>query len=292
MHRSCLLALLTVVVLSLAAVIAWRQTHQSTATVESAPAAVSVTTNERQDLGTVFKRLLGLDRQPTPVPLGPEVSETMAAGFAGTPGLAWKLTRPLPLAVSQVGGLAADEEAFYVSSYDSHTQTSTAWRLDARTLRVTADLEEAAWVAGGMGRGSAYVWLALMAPAGEAAEGSATPTPAAAAGRVVGLDPGSLTEQISIDCDLAIRAVVEDGAGRLTGVSDDGQWLVQWAAADGQELQRRPNPTGATYHDMAYVGGSLVAGAGGDEHGWLDVIDPDSLTLLVRRRTDVRLGGQ
>jgi hypothetical protein len=285
MHRSCLVLLLTATLLIVMGVIIWRQTRVGDTAAVATPAAQRVAAQSgREGLGDILGRLFGLHREPTPVPLGPELSETLAAGFAGTPGLRWKLTRPLPVEVAEVGGLAADESAFYLSASDTAQNTADIWRLQAARLTVEAHVEQGAgWTAGGLSRGETWLWAALMAPQGDAAQADGV------AAVVLGFDPETLGEERRIPCDLRVRAVAEDARGRLTGVSEDGAWLVQWSAEDGSELQRKANPTGVAYHDLEFVNGSLVAGGAGTDHGWLDVLDPDSLTLLLRQRTDVRL---
>jgi len=81
--------------------------------------------------------------------------------------------------------------------------------------------------------------------------------------------------------------VAQGENGHLYGLNDDSTMVFEWTAQGG-EVRRTPNATGARYQDMDVVRGSLVCTGADPNGGVIDILDPASLTLLVRHRCHAR----
>ena len=198
---------------------------------------------------------------PTPSPMGID-------------GLTLKLSAPLMIEVPQITGLAADETSFFVSSYDAERDAGLILQVsqDSHTisqLRAVSDGPLNRPVA--LHAGASYLWAVL------------TPPDGGGASVLVGLDQQSLGVKRRIEAGAPLRAAVEGRDGRVYGLGEGSDRFYVWSA-DGQALGEAAVSTGAAYADMDLIGGSLVCAGHDAEGGVLDVLDPESLTLLARHR--------
>ena len=197
----------------------------------------------------------------------------------GLEGLALKLSAPLMIEVPQITGLAADETSFYVSSYDAEKDAGLVLQIsrDSHTISQVRAVSD-----GPLNRltalhaGAPYLW-AVVARADVGGPSV-----------LLGLDRQSLGVKKRIEVGVALRAVVEGRDGRIYGLGQESDRFYVWSA-DGEVLGQVAISAGATYTDMDLVRGSLVCAGHDAQGGVLDVLDPESLTLLVRHRCYARI---
>jgi hypothetical protein len=214
----------------------------------------------------------------------PRAQESSVSEGAGTPvptgieGLALELSRPLMIEVPRISGLAADAASFYVSSFDPTRGSGLVLQVSrsSHTIRQVRALSEAGrGQLGAMQRGRELAWVPLFRDGvGES-------------GLVVGLDPGTLETRWRIEAGIALRAVAEGADGRLYGLGADSLRFHTWSA-DGTFLGSASVTTNAEYADMEAVRGSLVCAGHDAQSGVLDVLDAETLSLLVRHRCHAR----
>lgn len=200
----------------------------------------------------------------------------------GIEGLTLRLSRPLPIEARGARGLAADAEYLYLAITNASKRNATLYQLRADTLAVVQAkaLQETGadgrprYQVGGVQLAGTLLWLPLT---GDAATGSA----------LLALDRRTLAVTRRLDVDEHITAVAQVPDGRVFGVDASGTSFHAWAG-DASRPQRTDINTGARYHDLEVMRGSLVCSGTDAQGGVLDVLDPNSLSLLVRHRCDAR----
>ena len=203
---------------------------------------------------------------------------TPAAISAGIEGLAFRVGYPLLIDAPRVGGLAATERFVYVASYDP--QKKAAYLIQLRRPQHTiAQIRkvdrDGRYQLGGIHMGQPLLWAPL---AGEGLGASTT---------ILAIDPTYLEVRDSYVVEDRIVAVAQGSNGRIYGLNDDSSLIYEWLP-NGQELRKVPNQSGARYHDMEAIGGSLVCAGIGPDGGVIDVFDVNSLSVLRRRRANAR----
>lgn len=194
-------------------------------------------------------------------------------------GLRFSMSRSLSGILGQVRGLAVDDRYLYVTLFNpvqgrGFLMQSLREGPDTPHLR---EMGPEGYIPGGPHLGADYLWVPLM------------PLSDQGGSRIAALDRETLQEMSAFETEGRIRAVVEATPGRLFGISEDSDRFYEWDST-GREIRRVPNASGGRYHDLEWVQGSLVCAGLDATGGLLDVIDPQSMTLLVRYRCNVRLG--
>ncbi|MBN1400456.1 MAG: hypothetical protein JXA74_06445 [Anaerolineae bacterium] len=221
-------------------------------------------------LGKVKEKLAPDSGTPTLPPLPEPEAE-------GIEGLVLEVSRPLMFPIPEARGLAATESFFYVSGNDPKAKTSTLYQVhrDSYTIAQMRTIEDSGhYQLGGLQLGSDLLWVPVVADA------SVTTSV------ILGIDPVTLEVQTRWVVPERIAAIAEGPDARLYGVNEGASLILAWSRA-GEELRRAPLATGAAYRDMETARGSLLC-AGIDSNGRsvLDVIDPATLSLLVRHHSD------
>lgn len=196
-------------------------------------------------------------------------------------GLRFVTSSTMTMPAGEVRGLAANSDTLYIALFNA---------TDGQAYLVQSPIERPSvaqmrgvgpegYMPGGLHMGSTMLWVPLMA--------NSEPGPS----MIVGMDPRYLADDHSFQVNDRIRAVAESDSGTIFGFNADSSLLYEWKA-NGDELRRFQNKSGATYHDLEWARGSLVC-AGYDALGGLvDVIDPQSMTMLVRYRVNMRISAE
>ena len=194
-------------------------------------------------------------------------------------GLRLRLNQPVTASSEVVRGLTVDHDVVYLATTVPDGGMATLYRLrrDLLTVLQKRDLQQGAHdLIGGLHLSGGTLWVPV-ADGAYSASGRGT-------SRIMALDPQSLETRQGFVVEDQIALVVQAPSGHLIGFNDEGTRAYEWTV-NGQEVRRRPLTTGAVYRDAEVVGGNLVC-AGVDENGGvLDVLDPDSLTLVARHRS-------
>ena len=266
MQRSCLVGLILVAVLLMVASLALRSClvpPEATSAIE-APTPTEPAPPEA-DLPTPEPTL------PTPAPV--LVDHRLYA--ERIEGLHLETVRPLADVEIEVRGLAATDDAFYVTAYDSNTGLAWLHEIDraSRAVLRSLPLDEPE-------RGE---------PCGLHAAGDILWTCLSTADRaeVLGIHRGAweITYRVPLQGSLAVVAQIDEG--RLMGMDRAGQRIYIWGGDLG--LQRTAtHGSGAVYSDCEVIRGSLFCAGMGPDGAVLDVIDPSSLSLLTRHRATTR----
>ncbi len=201
----------------------------------------------------------------------------------GIEGLYLQLSRALSFDLADVRGLAVTDAAFYIATADPAKRVGMvvqASREHYGILQTHALELDGRYRAGGLHLGEAGLWVPL---AGDGDDTGAT---------IALLDPAYLEVEHSFQVDQRIRAVAQIGDNELVGISESGDRLYVWTLK-GRTRRRATNLTGAVYHDLAWVRGSLIAAGVADRGAGavIDVLDPESLTLLARHHVYARSPG-
>lgn len=225
----------------------------------------------------VLERLKGLlpfgqSRSPI-VPSTPEPIPTLDLEHRGIKGLGLPVVQPLLFEIPQVRGLEATGETLYIAGYDTDHKVGLLYQVsrEGRTiLQMRTFAQGALYRLGGLHLGPERLWVPL------SADDETIPS------LILGLDPLYLTVAQSFEAPEAIRAVAQADAHSLIGVNEMGNTLYRWTI-EGTLLEKHAAPADIQYKDMDSIRGSLVAaGKTNDRLGALDVLDPVTLSLLVR----------
>ena len=274
-RKSCLVQVVLFVLLMLALAIVARRTllrlglpegGEGISSTKSAPEAKA-----SPGLESSAEDAAGQDGTPGQPP-GAEALSLLPKGIEG---LSLQLSRPLMFNVARIRGLAASERFFFVSSYDPEQSVGFLFKVNRDTLSIAQvrKLKEGGrYQPGGIDTSSGLVWVALT-EGGDANDSV-----------ILALDDQYLETQRSFRVGDCIRAVAVGDSGDVYGFNCDANAIYEWTP-EGQELRKAPNAGGASYKDADFVRGSLVcAGKDAGEEGLIDVLDPGSLSLLVRHR--------
>jgi hypothetical protein len=205
-------------------------------------------------------------------------SAPMLAPYGHIDGLSLRVNQPVTAPSEVVRGLAVGDDAVYMSTTVPGGSTAMLYRLrrDLLTILQQQDLTQGVHThIGGLHLGGDALWVPV-------ADGVVS-TPSRGSTRILALDPQSLEQRRGFVVADQITLVVQAPSGRLVGFNDEGTQAYEWTV-DGQEVRRRPLTTGAVYRDAEVIGGNLVCAGTDMQGGLLDVLDPDSLTLVERHR--------
>ncbi len=186
----------------------------------------------------------------------------------------WRLetTTPLQATLHHVQGIDVEAGVLWVSSVDRDAQKGYLSRFDLATGRLLKQVEVQdglRYHAGGIALDGDSIWV----PAAEYdRDGPAT---------IQRRDKTTLELQSSFTVDDHIGCIAA-GPGGLIGGNWDSRTLYRWTR-DGREISRTPNPQPASYQDLKWADGYLLASGGlGQDAGAVDWLDPDSFKLVRR----------
>ncbi|MEA3407317.1 MAG: hypothetical protein U9R48_04465 [Chloroflexota bacterium] len=229
---------------------------------------------------------------------GEDADESRARG-TGIEGLSSLPVSSLMIDAARVRGLAVSERFFFVSSFDPNRRVGYLYKID-RESRGVAQIrtvkEDGRYQLGGL-----YVSAdSLLVPlAGDETDPVSS---------ILTLDTRYLEIQDAFSVGCRIQAVARGADGLIYGYSPDASVFYAWTPT-GEEVRKRTIYTEAEYHDVEFLQGSLVC-AGVENRkatlpgnmrsifhvdgqgGVIDVIDPQTFTLLVRHRCYTRTPDQ
>ncbi len=191
-----------------------------------------------------------------------------------------ELIRQVPLEFStyHVQGLDTTGRFYFVTSVDTKQNRAWLFKIDSKTAGLISKVEltDGAFIhPGGLQYDGRYLWV----PNAEYKRQSRT--------IISGLDPDTLEIRTSFPVDDHIGAVASDGKNLLYGVNWDALHFYRWDI-DGRKLNKVASPTSMAYQDIKYFAGKLLCSGHKDGVCAVDIIDPESWTLI--RRIDLPKG--
>ena len=185
-----------------------------------------------------------------------------------------ELIRQVPLKFStyHVQGLDVTERFYFVTSVDRGQDRAWLFKIDRKNARLVSkkELTDGALIhPGGLQYDGRFLWV----PNAEYKRQSRTV--------VYRLDPDTLEIRASFGVDDHIGAVASDGKNRLYGVNWDALHFYTWDV-DGRKLKKVDSPTSMAYQDIKYFAGKLLCSGHKDNVSAVDIIDPESWTLIKR----------
>ncbi len=271
MHKSCLVGLILLAVLLVAASVALRRCYLDGADVSSAAMAGALSHPAQSQ---------ALDIASAQATVEAAASTLEGRGDAAPEGLALVSLRPLVTDQVAVYGLAASEGNLYAAGCDVSGQCGLVYVVDASTLSLRTRAivaQDADLVPGGIQVFGDAVWVWGVPSQSEETH-------------IVILDAQTLTERARLALEGAATALTVT-SDRIYGAGRSGDWFYRWDA-EGKQMSRRANTTGAVYSDCEMLVGSLVcSGLLKDGSAVLDILDPEHLSLLARHESHTRTGG-
>jgi hypothetical protein len=179
---------------------------------------------------------------------------------------------PLKFYTYHVQGLGVTERFYFVTSVDTKQSRGWLFKIDRKTAGLISKVEltDGALIhPGGLQYDGRYLWV----PNAEYKRQSRT--------IICGLDPDTLKIRISFVVDDHIGAVASDGKKFLYGVNWDSLQFYTWDI-DGSLVDKVDSPTSMAYQDIKYFAGKLLCSGHKDGVCALDIIDPESWTLIKR----------
>jgi glutamine cyclotransferase len=171
-----------------------------------------------------------------------------------------------------VQGLDLTEQFYFVTSVDREHGRAWLFKIDKQTgaLNSQKDLTDGQLIhPGGIQFDGQYLWI----PNAEYRRESRT--------MIHRIDPNGLEIERSFPVDDHIGAVASDGKGLLFGVNWDAIHFYTWDF-DGHQLGKVDSPTSMAYQDIKYCNGKLLCSAQKDGQSFIDVIDPETWSLVQR----------
>jgi len=201
-------------------------------------------------------------------------------------GLVLHLSQPLLFEISDVRGLAAGQQFFYVAASGSQAQQAMLYRVRRDTCQMDGSRNLAIGSMsklGGIHLGQPWLWV----PLSQGAPVAAT--------LILGLDPATLETKHTIAVNGQITAVAQGADGLIYGIDAQSGAFHVWNL-DGKEIQQAGNSTGLVYTDLEVVKGRVLAVAvtkvesGGNTVvcGVIDVLDPVNFGLVTRHLSHAR----
>ena len=179
---------------------------------------------------------------------------------------------PLKFSTYHVQGLDITEQFYFVTSVDREQNRGWLFKIDRQNAGLISKIEltDGALIhPGGLQYDGRYLWV----PNAEYKRQSRT--------MVYGLNPDTLEIRTSFPVDDHIGAVASDGKNLLYGVNWDALHFYTWDI-DGRELNKVDSPASMAYQDIKYFAGKLLCSGHKDDISAVDIIDPESWTLIKR----------
>jgi hypothetical protein len=179
---------------------------------------------------------------------------------------------PLRFDTHHVQGLEITKQFYFVTSVDTKQRQGWLFKVDRQNAGLISkkELTNAAFIhPGGIQFDGRYLWI----PDAEYKRDSRT--------IIYGIDPDSLKIRRSFSVDDHIGAVASDGKNHLYGVNWDALCFYTWDL-DGNQTNKVDSPTSMAYQDIKYFGGKLLCSGNKGGNSVIDIIDPESWTLVKR----------
>ncbi len=275
-RRSCLVQLVFFILIMIVIATAIQRCRTRPALVQSALSPSRSSTPSAQApslLGRLQAALPFLQGRSPETAASPTPTPTLDLEHMGIKGLGLPVVQPLLFEIPKVRGLEVAGETLYIAGYDGDRKLGLLYQTNREgraILQMRTYAQGALYRLGGLHLGPERLWVPLSAE------------DEAQAGLILGLDPLYLTVAQTVQTPEGIRAVAQVDAHSLVGVNEAGDTLYRWAL-DGTLLKKTSAPADIQYKDMDVIRGSLIAaGKTNDRLGALDVLDPATLSLLVR----------
>ncbi len=266
MQRSCLVGLILVAILLMAASLTLQRCllqPEPADTIEIPPTSVLAT--PQAELAPSEPTAT----QPTPLLVDHHLYEERIEG------LHLETVRPLVDLEIHVRGLAAREDAFYVTAYDPNTQLAWLHEIDRVSRSVLRSLpldEPERGEPCGLHAAGDILWTCI------STEHNA---------QILGIHRGSWSISYRVPLGGSLRVVAQIDKDYLIGMDQLGERIYLWGG--DLSLQRTAaNSLGAVYSDCQVLRGSLLCTGIDADGAVLDIIDPTSLSLLTRHRATTR----
>jgi hypothetical protein len=179
---------------------------------------------------------------------------------------------PLKFATYHVQGLEVTEKFYFVTSVDTKNKRAWLFKIDREDARLITrkELTDGALIHPG---GLQYDGHLLWVPNAEYRRLSRTV--------IYGFKPDTLEIRNSFEVDDHIGAVASDGKNLIYGVNWDALNFYTWDIK-GRQLNKVNSPTSMAYQDIKYFAGKLLCGGHNGDVSVVDIIDPESWTLIKR----------
>lgn len=179
---------------------------------------------------------------------------------------------PLRFDTYHVQGLEITKQFYFVTSVDAEQRRGWLSRVDRQNAGLISkkELTNANFIhPGGIQFDGRFLWI----PNAEYKRESRT--------IIYGIDPDSLKIRRSFSVDDHIGAIASDGENHLYGVNWDALCFYTWDL-NGNQTNKVDSPTSIAYQDIKYFGDKLLCSGHKGGNSVIDVIDPESWTLVKR----------
>jgi len=277
MRKSCLVQLILLILMG---VVLGLVIHHLTGPASERVAAKAVQdqpadpSSDRRLLEQLATLVLRAVRGPTPEPTDPQPT--------GIEGLQLETSRPLFVEDVAVRGLVVGAERLWLACERPDLGQALLYQLDrdSGTVLQARRLDtEGYGRIGGLITGDGLVWLALYGGESDSS-------------LVLGLTPDSLETRIGLVLPARIQIVCPLGsrdtpdAFRLLTINESSDAIQVWDT-QARPVSSHPLATGASYCDGMLDDGRLVCLGSDAQGGIIDVLDPETLSLLIRHRAHV-----
>jgi hypothetical protein len=171
-----------------------------------------------------------------------------------------------------VQGLELTERFYFVTAVDNKQKQGWLFKIDKHNagLRSKKELTDGNLIhPGGIQFDGQFLWV----PIAEYRRDSRT--------MICGIDPNSLEIRRSFPVDDHIGAIASGGKNHLYGVNWDALQFYTWDL-NGRLINKVDSPTSIAYQDIKYFGGKLLCSGHKGDDSAIDIIDPESWTLVKR----------
>jgi hypothetical protein len=179
---------------------------------------------------------------------------------------------PLKFDTYHVQGLEVTERFYFVTSVDRKQNRGWLFKINRKNTELYSKMELTDGTLihpGGIQFDDRYLWI----PNAEYKRDSRT--------MIYGVDPDSLKIRRSFSVDDHIGAIASDGKNLLYGVNWDALNFYTWDF-EGHLKQKVVSPTSMAYQDIKYLAGKLLCSGHKGGNSAIDIIDPESWTLVKR----------
>jgi len=171
-----------------------------------------------------------------------------------------------------VQGLDLTERFYFVTAVDNKQKQGWLFKINKHNagLHSEKELTDGNLIhPGGVQFDGRYLWI----PNAEYRRESRT--------MIYGIDPNSLEICRSFPVDDHIGAIASDRKNHLYGVNWDALQFYTWDL-NGRLINKVDSPTSMAYQDIKYFGGKLLCSGHKGDDSAIDIIDPESWTLVKR----------
>ena len=280
MRKSCLIQLIVLlligVVLSLS-IKRWLDTREAR---RQPQVAVQSEAESGESGNRLIARLATLISRGEPGPTLPP-SPPSARGIEG---LALETSRPLLVEGFRVRGLVVNAQHILLAGDRAEMEGALLYQLsaDSGTITQARRIDRDGYLTlGGMSSADGLIWLALNA------------APEIESCLILGLEADTLETRYGIEVPQRLRIVAAEAASpegvpnRILGIAEHAEAIYTWDSL-GNPLSTHTLATGATYWDAELIDGRLVCAGTDPQGGVIDVLDPATMSLIVRHRAEAQ----